>query len=58
MIGRFEMGDKQYRIAADDSFEECDVIKGEGRAGGSRRTSGSIVQTVRVVAAAAAEDQT
>ena len=57
MIGRFEMGDKQYRIAADDSCKEFDVIRGDGRAGGSRRNSGSIVRTVRVVAAAA-EDQT
>ena len=57
MIGLFEMGDKQHRIAVGDSYEECDVIRGDGRAGGSKRTSGSIVQTVRVVAAAA-EDQT
>ena len=57
MIGRFEMGDKQYRIAADDSFEEFDVIRGNQRASGSRRNSVSIVQAVRV-ATAAAEDQT
>ena len=57
MIGLFEMGDKQYRIAVGDSCEVCDVIRGDQRASGSRRNRVSIVQTVRVEAAAA-EDQT
>ena len=45
MIGMFEMGDKQHRMAVGDSYEECDVIRGEGRAG-SRRNWASIVQAV------------